>query len=170
MKTITDIEESNGIKVDKDIDIEEFMGKTIIGRISDKIVIKDYKIFFKKDYWIFDMTVYLKGSLILVDYQEFPVSYKVNGIPKEMTNTIRDVIDLSEDLDLFNSVMGVRSSGITIDQPTITTRGYEYPNTLTSTGNGNFIATSSSSSIFESLSDLGNPLVNITNNYVKSKL
>lgn len=169
MKTITDVEESNGIKVDKDIDIEEFMGKTIIGRISDKIVIKDYKIFFKKDYWIFDMTVYLKGSLILVDYQEFPVSYKINGIPKEMTNTIREVID-SEDLDIFNSVMGVRSSGITIDQPTITTESYEYPNTLTYTGNGNFMATSSSSSIFESLSDLGNSLANITNNYVKSKL
>lgn len=169
MKTITDVEESNGIKVGKNIDIEEFMGKTIIGRISDKIVINDYKIFFKKDYWIFDMTVYLKGSLILVDYQEFPVSYKINGIPKEMTNTIKEVIDL-EDLDIFNSVMGVRSGGI--NQPTIVTTGnYEYPNTLTYTGNGNFIATSSSSSIFESLSDLGNnSLVNITNNHVKSKL
>lgn len=165
MKTITDVEESSGIKVDKDIDIEEFMGKTIIGRISDKIVIKDYKIFFKKDYWIFDMTVYLKGSLILVDYQEFPVSYKINGIPKEMTNTIREVIDLS-DLDIFNSVIGVGSGGI--NQPTITTGNYEYPNTLTYIGNGNFIATSSSSSIFESLSD--NSLVNITNNHVKSKL
>lgn len=172
MRTITEIEESSGINVVKDFDIDEFIGKTVIGRVPGRIGLKDYKIFFLKDCWIFDMTIYLKGPLILVDYQEFPTSYKINGIPEEMINTIKEVID--SEIDIFNSFMGVRrkrSDDYTIDfNPTITTGGYS-----TNTLGRDVVTTATSSSISSfddslSLSDLENSFVNISDNYVKFKL